>query len=257
MSLTGESRPTSTSACDHALRLAQQGVPVFPCRQDKRPYTAAGFKDASTDPETIREWWQRYRGALIGVPTGIKFGVLDLDLQHPEAQGWYANTKLPLTRTHTTRSGGRHLLFKPHPDFKCSAGKVARHIDTRGIGGYIVWWPAVGYEVLHGGVLAEVPPEILAALNPPLPRGQVVTLRRTMRELKDLQPLVRVIGHARKGERNCVTFWAACRLAEHVQKGEIDRSWMIDVVIAAARRNGLPANEAKQIAIHALKETGV
>ena len=71
---------------DHALRLAQKGNAVFPCDNDKKPFTAHGFKDASTDPDLIRRWWARWPDALIGVPTGIKFCVVDVDLQHPEAQ---------------------------------------------------------------------------------------------------------------------------------------------------------------------------
>ena len=43
-----------------ALTLAQRGLAVFPCRpSDKRPATANGCKDATTDFEMIREWWLR------------------------------------------------------------------------------------------------------------------------------------------------------------------------------------------------------
>jgi putative DNA primase/helicase len=105
---------------DAALALAQR-VPVFPCGQDKRPLVARGFHAATTDAAVIRDWWRRWPDALIGVPTGLKFVVVDVDLQHPEALAWYENNRarLPLTRTHVTKSGGRHLLFAPEPRVRC------------------------------------------------------------------------------------------------------------------------------------------
>src|SRR5262249_33431501 len=106
-----------------ALALAAKGVLVFPCRSDKRPLVEHGFKDASHDPATIREWWRRWPNALIGVPAGHRFVVIDVDLQHREAQDWYARANLPNTRTHVTRSGGRHFLFKPNDLVKCTTSK--------------------------------------------------------------------------------------------------------------------------------------
>jgi hypothetical protein len=233
-----------------ALSLIERGLPVFPCKPDKKPYTANGFKNALTDPDTVVRWWQKWPDALVGVPTGIKFVVLDLDLQHPEANQWYARANLPLTRTHVTRSGGRHLLFQPQDDFNCSAGKIWPHVDTRGSGGYIIWWPAHGGEVMHGGALAEVPRWVMRKLNPPIiARRQPVRLRFD----SDLDPLLRVILQAKEGERNTATFWAACRMAEHVHAGQLSDGDMIDLVIGAAARNGLPVTEAKQIANSALR----
>ena len=100
----------SNRVLDHALSLAARSIPVFPCKPDKRPRTSEELKNASTDVVTIKQWWRNHPDALIGVPTGIKFVVLDCDLQHPEAQEWYTKANLPLTRTHITRSGGRHFL---------------------------------------------------------------------------------------------------------------------------------------------------
>jgi hypothetical protein len=233
-----------------ALTLVERGHPVFPCKPDKKPYTVSGFKNASADPDVIIKWWHKWPDALIGVPTGLKFVVLDLDLQHPEADQWYARANLPLTRTHFTRSGGRHLLLKPRDDFKNSTSKIWPHVDTRGAGGYIIWWPGEGLEVMHGGTLAEVPKWVMAKLKPPVrARREPVRLRFDT----DLDPLLRVILRAKEGERNNATFWAACRLAEHVYAGQLSDGDMINLVIGAAARNGLPNIEAKQIAMSALR----
>src|SRR5262249_49270632 len=122
-----------------ALALARQGLPVFPCRWvEKRPWTDNGFKDASTDPELVRRWWAQWPRAYIGVPTGDKFVVIDLDLQHVEALSWFETNRarLPLTRTHVTKSGGRHLLFKPNSKVGCTTSKLSPRIDTRGSADY-------------------------------------------------------------------------------------------------------------------------
>jgi hypothetical protein len=245
-----------------ALALAERGLAVFPCinaphnpDSDKKPLTKNGFKDASTDPAIITQWWKQWPEALIGTPTGDNFWVLDLDFaKHPESQGWYSKANLPLTRTHITRSSGRHLFFKPRPDIKNSAGKICPGVDTRGHGGYIIWWPAHGFNVMHGGALADVPEWLMARLNPTPPR--VVWSSASVRPLrsdKDLEPVIRVILQAKEGERNTATFWAACRLAEHVRTGQVSQSDMVGIVIEAAGRTGLSHTEARQIANSALR----
>ena len=79
-----------------ASRLTRNGIPVFPCNADKSPATQHGFKDASIHVDDFR--W--HAGSLIGVPTGILFDVLDIDLYHDDAKEWYQQHRheLPLTR---------------------------------------------------------------------------------------------------------------------------------------------------------------
>jgi len=98
-----------------SLRLARKGHSVFICGPNKKPLTEHGYKDASTDPDAIHCWWTDCSDGLIGVPTGPRFVVVDIDLQHDDAQAWLEHNRhrLPLTRTHATRSGGKHLLFAP------------------------------------------------------------------------------------------------------------------------------------------------
>jgi hypothetical protein len=208
--------------------------------------TPHGFKDASTDPRSIQRWWTRCPGALIGVPTGENFVVVDVDLQHPQAQEWLATASLPATRTHLTRSGGRHLLFRPHARVRCTAGKIWPHVDTRGHGGFIIWWPACGLDVLHPHMLAPVPDQILQALQPPQTseRPTAGTINIGKNADAKIVGIIRAVASAREGERNQITFWGACRLAELVIQNRIDRSTAIDLIVEAASRTGITRMEA-------------
>jgi hypothetical protein len=230
---------------------------VFPCRvADKTPYTPQGFKNASADPTLIRHWWSRWPDALIGVPTGDKFVVVDCDLQHVEAQWWYARANLPLTRKHTTRSGGRHLLFRPNDAVTCTAGKIHPHIDTRGKGGFIIWWPACGLEVLHARVLAPVPDWIVRALERP---KAVYRPRRAIdidRAPAKVAGIIRTVAQAPEGKRNSVAFWGACRLADLADQQVISREDAIATIIEAASRAGLPYAEALRTARSAFGLSG-
>jgi putative DNA primase/helicase len=240
----------------HALDLARHGVPVFPCRADnKAPLTANGFKDASTDHDIVHGWFTTWPDALIGVPTGTKFVVLDVDCaKHLEAQEWYGKANLPLTRTHITRSGGRHLFFKPNDAVRNTAGKICLGVDTRGRGGYIIWWPAQGLGVLHGGARAEMPAWLLRALNPPPPPPPSSSGTSSALPANQLAGVIRTIAGAREGERNAVTYWGACRLAEMADAGMIDREHAIEIAVEAASRNGLPYKEALMTARSAFRK---
>ena len=139
--------PDFNSVSGTALDLASlHGIRVFPCGENKAPLTPNGFKDASTDPEQIRSWWTQWPDALVGVPTGSATGIdaLDIDPRHG-GNVWYQEhaKELPDTRTHQTRGGGLHILFKSHPGLRNSAGRIADGVDVRAEGGYVIWWPAL------------------------------------------------------------------------------------------------------------------
>jgi len=228
----------------HALNLAIKGVPIFPCGADKRPLTLRGFKDATARPDVIKHWWTCWPNALIGVPTGERFCVIDVDLQYVEAQQWYGRANLPLTRTHITRSGGRHLLFQPHPQVSSTVSKLHRHVDTRGDGGYIIWWPAHGHEVMHGDVLAPVPDWIVRRLDPPAaPPRSTPAYALTNPDAK-IAGILRTVATAAEGERNSITYWGACRFAELVAVNAISRIDAVGLLAEAATRAGLPHREA-------------
>jgi hypothetical protein len=212
-----------------ALWLAEnKHIPCFPCREDKRPACPHGFKDASADPKNVRALWRDYPGCLVGVPTGEKFVVLDLDFKHIEAQTWYHETPLSVTRTHVTRSGGKHLFFAPHPLVKNTASKIARGVDTRGEGGYVIWWPQLGFEVTYGNVLAQVPEIILAAftaLPQPEPRPFTgIPYHGNGNSEAAVRGILTAVAGAQEGERNNLLNWGAWTLRSMINSGELDYS---------------------------------
>ena len=113
-------------------------LPRFPCGAGKRPLTAKGFYGARKDWADDSGW------PLVGVPTGsvTGFDCLDVDV---EGLGWLNEfgNRLPPTRIHETRSGGRHLFFKHVEGVRNSAGRIAKGIDVRGDGGFVVWWSCI------------------------------------------------------------------------------------------------------------------
>jgi hypothetical protein len=172
-----------------ALQLVEEyGLPVFPCwerdhthdakgepRGRKSPRTPNGFKDASKNFAQLERWWTDWPDAFIGVPTGKPSGLFVVDID-PQGHDWYhANAdRLRAGRIHPTERGW-HLLYRDC-DLKTTASTLAPGVDTRGDGGYIVWWPACGGRAPTGD-LADVvdPPEwVVAALSqrknaPPAP----------------------------------------------------------------------------------------
>jgi hypothetical protein len=150
-----------------ALAWAAAGRPVFPVGRDKRPLTAHGLLDATTDPAVIRRWWIRWPNASIALRTGEPSGlvVLDADPRHGGDDSLHdlerRHGALPATRTVVTPSGGEHYYFRwPGVWIKSTAPMVPElpGLDMRGDGGYVVVPPSRGYEHDSVAPLAPMPP---------------------------------------------------------------------------------------------------
>jgi Bifunctional DNA primase/polymerase, N-terminal len=247
-----------TRALNDALTLASMGLPCFPCTLSKRPACPHGFLDASTDPAVLRELWAKHPDILVGVATGEGSGidVLDVDPKHEEALQWCKahHERLPKTRVHKTRSGGVHVLFRHAHGLRCSAGRIAPGVDVRANGGYIVWWPATGLPVLRQAPLADWPhwllDDLMTSLQPP-PAPRVV-----VPDTHALAKLVRLIANACEGERNSLTFWAACRAGEMVASGLLDADSAVAMIAEAGVCAGLSRREAERTARSGVGKTG-
>lgn len=123
-----------------ALWYAEQGISVFPCKPgEKVPATRNGVKDATVERAQIDEWWTRNPEANIGLATGGRFDVLDIDdWTHVTEQindiveegfGYVA-----------TPRGGSHVYLPASGDG--NAANLVPGVDFRGVGGYVLAPPS-------------------------------------------------------------------------------------------------------------------
>jgi Bifunctional DNA primase/polymerase, N-terminal/Primase C terminal 1 (PriCT-1) len=163
-----------------AVAYAVRGLPVFPVRLDardkKRPHTTHGHLDATTDARTIHNWFGPqglWPDAAIGVRTGSGLVVIDVDPRHGGDEGFDELCDSlgapPRTATVATAQGGRHLWFRVPPSERVpnSAGTLARGVDVRGDGGWVVAPPSSApwgtWSWSTRAPIADLPPEWLRA----------------------------------------------------------------------------------------------
>lgn len=153
--------PPLTSA---ALWYAEQGLPVFPCKPgDKPPLTRHGLKDATTDAAQIRQWWTRSPSANIGLLTGDRFDVVDIDgytgqltrsamwcdgRQECESasctHGLFGQIDAEaIGKVSTPRDGGMHIYVRPGGSGNKAALARLAGIDFRGRNGYVIAPPSM------------------------------------------------------------------------------------------------------------------
>ena len=152
-----------------ALDYAKRGWSVFPLHTSikgkcscgnpdctsvgKHPRTKNGYKDASQDEDVIRDWWDTYPNANIGIVTGADSGIIVLDID-PQNGGEDSlkklrkeNGELQNTVKVVTGGGGEHMYFQ-HPEDGTKIGNRAGlgseypGLDIRGGGGYVVAPPS-------------------------------------------------------------------------------------------------------------------
>ena len=234
------------STLDCAIHLGEQGFACFPCLADKRPATHNGFHSAVSEPEKLEHLWRLHPAPLIGVATGQSSGVdvLDIDAKHPEARRWWLEHRvaLPPTRSHRTRSGGLHLFFQSQPGLRCSVSKLAKGVDIRAHGGYVIWWPAGAYAVLCAAEIAPWPDWVLSRLTNPEAQRLAVVLRKKSTHRPGLSRLAAKVATSTEGARNIALFSASCRAAEGTATAS-DFAFACAVLQTAARRAGLEQAE--------------
>jgi hypothetical protein len=139
-----------------ALAYANKGVRVIPIKQgEKRPPMSGWQNAATTDPTTIRQWFEgQFKDCGLGIATGECRNryliVVDIDDREQYrgsdtlADLEQLHGKLPDTLEVITGSGGRHIYFLTDAPIRNEAsGKLGQGIDIRGIGGQVLAPPTV------------------------------------------------------------------------------------------------------------------
>ncbi|MFC4714062.1 bifunctional DNA primase/polymerase [Planococcus dechangensis] len=108
-----------------------------------------GLKAATSDTQKIRHFWTLWPNANIGIATGAASGfwVLDVDTKDdgPESLEQLIDSygELPDTVQAITGSNGTHYLFTYREGIQNQASQIAKGLDIRGEGGYIVGSPSM------------------------------------------------------------------------------------------------------------------
>jgi hypothetical protein len=240
-----------------ALHYAQRGLPVFPVNPlNKRPFITGGFKVASADEQLIRDWWQQWPKAMIGMPTGTvsKLWVLDADVDPGKRLDGIATLaklaakhgSLPATLTSLTPRGGKHFLFTWNGvDIRNSTSQIGRGIDVRGEGGYITLPPSRRADGAryrwekNGASQAVVAPDWLIELAKPRDRSKAWAQAALDRECG-------TVTNALAGQRNHTLNIAAFNLFQIVYGGGLDEQTVRDRLFEAAEACGLVSDDGAQ-----------
>ena len=131
---------------EHALKYAKFGFSVIPVGKDKKSLIKwEEFQQRRATEEEIRQWWDKWPNANIGIVTGVisNLAVHDIDTDEgKEATHDYIPESL-ITPTVETPRGGQHLYFRCSDDKLRGNTRVITGCDLRANGNYVVAPPSV------------------------------------------------------------------------------------------------------------------
>jgi hypothetical protein len=154
-----------------AAELAALGFPVFPLHSPtggacscprglacggsagKHPRIEGWQRQATTDPNTLRGWWERWPDANVGIATGGALRLVVVDVDGDAGRAAWSELEAehgpaPTLRASTGRpGGGEHRYYRLRPEHDASAirNKVrfAPGLDIRAEGGLVVAPPSL------------------------------------------------------------------------------------------------------------------
>lgn len=136
------------SALETAQALASRGIRVHPTR-NKAPMLPTPLESATTDAQTIADWWQAHPQARPGLYPG-QSGLVVVDVDEKNGVSGHeslieAGHDLPKTWNYATPSGGRHYVYAvPDGITLTTADAFLAGVDLRGGNGNVVCYAKKG-----------------------------------------------------------------------------------------------------------------
>ncbi len=247
----------------HALALGRLGLAVYPVGEGNAPRCPRGHLAATANAAGIKALHERHGFVLVGIATGEASGWSALDIDRPAGLPWWQENRhrLPVTRTHRTRSGGLHLWFRHRPGLRSSVARIAPGIDVRADGASAIWWPAAGLPVLANDPPADWPDWLLPPPKPaPVPfepRRWTGTDRRPRSyALAALRRGIEAVAAAPQGTRNATLNRETFGLMRLTSDGALSPGEIADAMAVAAHAAGLDRNETEATLRSALTARG-
>lgn len=264
------SAPTANELYRAAQRLLHLGQPIFPCKSEgekaKAPLTQHGLHDATMSRDKVKAWIKTNPKIALGIPTGIVWDVLDVDVKRDQD----GRHHLPMLNelgllngckfVVRTPSGGWHLYFKAAPGLTNTA-RAALGLDVRARGGYVLAPPSYLKTPDYSGAY-ELVGDTAGANDDPLLWDLIVNTLAPVDA--DTKKPIELLGFERRaslgslrgwlservaGERNNALHWATCRCIEN----GIDPHELLEVALHI----GLSEEEARLTINSAIRRAGV
>lgn len=195
-------------AVEVAIAYADAGFFVFPVllRKDGDKWTKQPLvkwtEESSSDPDDVAAMFRglHFDNGVLGV--GLDCGKSHLWVLDQDLGGTVAGLPLAETAVSQTVSGGKHYWYENGDGVRNSTGRVAKNIDVRGDGGFVVAPGCAHYSLVRALPIAKAGRDLVALVrDAPNPSGRVS-----------------------KGQRNDKLFRKACSL--RTRGAEFDDLWV-------------------------------
>ena len=224
---------------------------VIPVRRDKKPYIKwERFQKERPPEKQVKDWWEKYPEAMIGIITGkiSDLAVIDIDTDEGFDEIDKIIPRSLYTRTVNTPKGGQHLYFRCPDEIISNNARTIPGCDFRAEGGYVVAPPSINadnkiYHWAEGLSLAEVD-------SPALPDSyiKVITNNKIRKEPQKDNSTLKMFEHGRRDNDLFYTAYSLVKggmprekIFQVLQKitlswGEDDPNWINTKIESALKR---------------------